>query len=406
MDFSQIKDLTIPEGSVIKITDSNGVILYNKTLYRELDYIHFSGNEYIQEDFNLSTKNRRYYLEYTCDEFLQNISLLAQWDNTQNSNKRRLYIARCSDASGQAAWYIGSKYATYDMTLGAKYKSTCVYTNASSNTLTYELKDSSDTVLTSGTLVETTTSLNTIDSAAALGTTKLRDNSGVISYGGYWVGKLYKFQKYVDSTNTLQNDQVPCQRKSDGVCGLYDTINNIFYPMQGTNITTAAAGPVVDENPSWSPTILMNSYSNAGGSGTIFAVTTGTTAAETNTLLTFNQDPSYLILTCTLYHGNVGGTGTKSGAIWVKSFNDSTGTYIINNSSNSSDTQTVNSVKIQLEGSGVKTFAGCIGIAGGYTSSVELQYDKTNHILQVYRHGATQASTACRMSNITIEAYN
>lgn len=47
IDFSTIKSLTIPEGSVIKITDSNGVILYNQTAYRELEYIHFSGAEYI-----------------------------------------------------------------------------------------------------------------------------------------------------------------------------------------------------------------------------------------------------------------------------------------------------------------------------------------------------------------------
>lgn len=51
-------------------------------------------------------------------------------------------------------------------------------------------------------------------------------------------------------------------------------------------------------------------------------------------------------------------------------------------------------------------FAGCYGTASGNTSSVELQYDKDNHILQVYRHGSTLANTACRMSNITIEAYN
>lgn len=78
IDLSTIKSLTIPEGSVVKITDSNGVVLYNQSAYRELEYIKFSGDEYIQEDFNLSAKNRRYYLEYTCDEFLQNTSLLAQ----------------------------------------------------------------------------------------------------------------------------------------------------------------------------------------------------------------------------------------------------------------------------------------------------------------------------------------
>lgn len=39
----------------------------------------------------------------------------------------------------------------------------------------------------------------------------------------------------------------PVQRKSDGVCGLYRVDNGTFMPMVGTNITSAAAGPVVDE---------------------------------------------------------------------------------------------------------------------------------------------------------------
>lgn len=58
---------------------------------------------------------------------------------------------------------------------------------------------------------------------------------------------MYSFEKYVNSTNALQNKQFPCQRKSDGVCGLYDTQTNVFFPMVGTTITDAAAGPVVDE---------------------------------------------------------------------------------------------------------------------------------------------------------------
>ena len=39
----------------------------------------------------------------------------------------------------------------------------------------------------------------------------------------------------------------PCQRKSDGVCGLYDTYTSTFHPMIGTTITSSAAGPIEDE---------------------------------------------------------------------------------------------------------------------------------------------------------------
>lgn len=251
MDMKNVKSISIPEGAVKKIEDSNGNILWGSQdafPYRRLEYIKFSGNEYVEENFNLAAKNRKMILEYTCDEFIANATLLGQWDNTQASNKRRLYVARCNNTSGQAIWYIGEKYGVYtNMSLNTKYKATVTYTNASNNTLTYELKNTAGTTLASGTLTETTTSLSTIDSNGALGTTKLKDAQGVISYGGYWIGKLYKFEKYVASTNTLQNNQIPCQRKSDGVCGLYDTEGQIFFPMAGTNITSTAAGPTVDE---------------------------------------------------------------------------------------------------------------------------------------------------------------
>jgi hypothetical protein len=249
--MADVKTITIPEGSVKKIQDSNGNILwgsYDAFPYRRLEYIKFSGNEYIEENFNLAAKDRKMVLEYTCDSFVTNSSLLAQWDNTVAGNQKRLYIARCNNTSGQAIWYIGGKYGIYDTMFSyTKYKATVTYTNASANTLIYDFKNASGTTLASGTLTETSTSIPAIDSKAALGATKLKDANGNISYGGYWNGKLYKFEKYVASTNTLQNNQFPCQRKSDGVCGMYDVISHVFFPMTGTTITYSAAGPTIDE---------------------------------------------------------------------------------------------------------------------------------------------------------------
>lgn len=402
MNMRQVKELRINEGPVMKITDSLGNVLWQTpTEYRQLEYIKFSGNEYIQEDFNLSAKNRRYYLEYTCDEFIQNVSLLAQWDNTQNANKRRLYIARCNNASGQAVWYIGSKYATYDMTLNTKYKSTCVYTNASNNTLTYELKDSSDTVLTSGTLVETTTSLDTIDSAAALGTTKLRDNSGVISYGGYWVGKLYKFQKYVDSSNTLQNDQVPCQRKSDGVCGLYDLTSDIFYPMTGTIITDAAAGPTVNENPSWSHK-MVDYYINATGFNS--------DDNDAETILQCIAPIKSMRIKATMSHTAVTQGSNQSGRIYIK---DTTG-YLIDSQQTAADTVTADVVGNY---EGITTTFNCLFISTSYQHSAGYNYGSSiginiipdlNTNIPYLRCNYTRNNTnvpTCTLSNIEITVY-
>lgn len=255
MALNDVKEITVPvngtDKAVKMIQDSNGNIIWGSQSafpYRRLEYIKFSGAEYVEENFNLATKNRKMILEYTCDEFVANTSLLAQWDNTQADNQRRLYIVRCNNNSGQAIWYIGSKYGLYtNMSLNTKYISTVIYTNDSNNTLTYDFKNAAGTTLASGTLTETTTSIPTIDANGILGATKLKSADGTITWGGAWSGKLYRFEKYVNSTNTLQNNQIPCQRKSDGVCGMYDVVAQRFFPMAGTTITDGAAGPVVDE---------------------------------------------------------------------------------------------------------------------------------------------------------------
>lgn len=68
--------------------------------------------------------------------------------------------------------------------------------------------------------------------------------------------KVYRYRiNITGSYGTDANDMYPAQRKSDGVCGLYDVINEVFYPCQGSN-TTTCAGPTVDEF--WDLTIPLN----------------------------------------------------------------------------------------------------------------------------------------------------
>ena len=51
--------------------------------------------------------------------------------------------------------------------------------------------------------------------------------------------KLYSCQMY--NNNILVRDYVPCYRKSDGVIGLYDLVNNTFYTNAGTGTFTKGA---------------------------------------------------------------------------------------------------------------------------------------------------------------------
>ena len=51
-------------------------------------------------------------------------------------------------------------------------------------------------------------------------------------------GKIYYFKITDKSTNNIVRWMVPTVRNSDGVAGMYDVVNNIFYTNSGTGTFT------------------------------------------------------------------------------------------------------------------------------------------------------------------------
>ena len=65
---------------------------------------------------------------------------------------------------------------------------------------------------------------------------------------------VYRFAHRLTENGTLLSNWVPAQRKSDSVVGLYDTVNHVFMQpvlLSNGNPTTATAGPITEESPSW-----------------------------------------------------------------------------------------------------------------------------------------------------------
>lgn len=253
MEMKDVKAITIPEGQVKKITDSNGNVIWGNPSdfpYRRLEYIYFSGtDEYILEDFSLANKERKMILEYDLSDFVNNMTLMGQYDATVTDGRRRMYCVRYNTSNNQLRAAIGGTFGgTVNPSLNTKYKSTVEYTSASAPTLKVKVEQGSTT------LVDTTitqTGQTSISGFGAIGkvgcSTEKPNSSSNPGPTNYWHGKLYKYEKYNTNTGATQNNQYPAQRKSDGVCGLYDVQNGNFYAMTGTVITSGAAGPVVDE---------------------------------------------------------------------------------------------------------------------------------------------------------------
>lgn len=239
IDMKQIVELTIPEGSVKKIEDSNGNIIWSKPVfpYRRL--------EYIESTTNTATNQFNIQFDFYCSLTSSNYNHL--------DIDFQLTKSTFNQSTGQYYGGIASMDGL-DCRIGYSDNWTSTFT-------TY--------VNGSGTKADITTSawntkrhlisiyrgrcyVDSIDRGACLAAnTGNGHNISIFNQkydGSQWniLGKFYKLEVYNTQSGTSYYHRVfPCQRKSDGVIGVYDTIAGRFYTNSGTG--TFTAGPVVDE---------------------------------------------------------------------------------------------------------------------------------------------------------------
>lgn len=261
MALNDVKELTVPvngvDKAVKKIEDSNGNIIWGSQSafpYRRLEYIHFSGAEGIDLGFKPgSTGNQgvqavRARITGPLTNPSYGIILGCAGDSAATGGAMRILIqSYCVDTAtvGQRVGRNSSTYG-YSTTMNANefYN---FRLRTTSNSSTYIDIYNSNGQLISG----TNATINVSYTVANMPNENLMryNSAGSIVSNGYSQGDISLFRQWdgAQSTGTLIKDMYPCQRKSDGVCGLYDVLNSTFYPMQGTNITSTAAGPIEDE---------------------------------------------------------------------------------------------------------------------------------------------------------------
>lgn len=261
--MKNVKAISIPVNGtdkvVKKIEDANGNIIwgsYDAFPYRRLEYINFNGAEYIQTNFYAGTVNINHQCEFSAATKTPGGTnnaqvLIGTYDNSLANELRRFYPIH-QNASGIRC-SVGAAWSSYSTNFSADDKLKF--------SLTYN-KDNNNYPRFYWYLFNQTTGGNNIGTAAPLTQNTVGDlSTRAYLYLGcqvtgptnerlenYWNGKVYNYQRRQNNASgTLLTNYIPCQRKSDGVCGMYDTVENTFYPMQGTTITDAAAGTIVDE---------------------------------------------------------------------------------------------------------------------------------------------------------------
>ena len=239
MNMKDVKAITIPEGSVNKIEDSNGNIIWGSQSafpYRRLQYIKFSGAEYIDTNKTMPSGSGYKRFDLTLTWQATNDWSVNGFDSGTN-NRFNIGVNGSNYTrygSGSVATY--QNVDGYNVSLNTKYDLVLWASGGSTNLAIWQ---NGSNIWTSATK-STTFSSN-------IGNIYI----GAVLYNGspsnYAKETIYEAALRTTNASTYIFKGIPCQRKLDGVCGLYDVINNVFKPMQGTSITDAAAGPVVDE---------------------------------------------------------------------------------------------------------------------------------------------------------------
>ena len=92
IDFSQVKTITIPEGSVTKITDSTGVVLWaNETAfpYRRLQYIESNGSAALDTKANCA---RNSFMRLTIEDMSNGAGVQGNGRDNPNDTNARFFV--------------------------------------------------------------------------------------------------------------------------------------------------------------------------------------------------------------------------------------------------------------------------------------------------------------------------
>lgn len=107
IDFSKVKTITIPEGSVKKITDSTGAVLWVNEAdfpYRRLQYIESNGSAALDTQVNCA---RNSFMRLTIEDMSNGASVQGNGRDSPNDNNTRFFVGY----DGGNYW-IGLGYST------------------------------------------------------------------------------------------------------------------------------------------------------------------------------------------------------------------------------------------------------------------------------------------------------
>lgn len=202
LDFSTLKALTVPEGSVNKIT-VDGELKWVKPeaeiTYTPIEYIQFTGSQRIDTGI-ICDQNTKIRLMFTTDT--SSAKYLYGVRDSANEKSVTAYLTK------NGAWRFGNTYASFSPAQGQVYS---VVVNK-------------DGVYIDGTKYKYGSTVKNFQAIASLTLGSARTSSGALALPQF-IGKLYFFR--VDNGNNVLINYQPVLR-SDGVYGFLDKVSGEF----------------------------------------------------------------------------------------------------------------------------------------------------------------------------------
>lgn len=231
MDLSDVKEITIPEGTVVKITNASNIILWSAgripSEYQEVEYLKADSGywAYFDLGFSFDKKARVEMSQYVLGR------------NTIS------YVFGAAENSGALRCMLTLPY----IKAGTLYGSNG---NAMKGVegITYTINDENHYVMTfeKGSLKFENKTTGFVGTSAEQAEYTMTNNLYLFAQnynGSARVGSSRQigYFRYYDKDDNLVCDLVPCYRKSDGEIGMYDKVRKIFLTNIGKDSFTKGA---------------------------------------------------------------------------------------------------------------------------------------------------------------------
>lgn len=236
IDFSKVTGFVIPEGIAIRILSGSNILWKRPRLlpaaYQQVEYIATDGNQVIDTGVLASNHNEgiRYVFRGNVTVY-QSTALIYWFGALANGCRSGNVFVSGTSYIGMLIGGSGSDgYASYDSfpAIGSDFELVAQGTPQNANNCVVTMNG---TQFTKGALLDSEMPNANIYLFTASGT------SAATTANRKYYGKLYSFTMETADGNPLRNF-VPCYRRTDGVIGLYDTVEGVFYTNLGSGSFT------------------------------------------------------------------------------------------------------------------------------------------------------------------------